>query len=176
MDNRQPQTRKWLPISWKVMVGYGILNIFFAILVPLQSYFALPNQPMFVFGAGDERFTGLSWNQIMALSPELGRWIVLTMVSMCAMMMGGGILIVALARNPYRKGERWAWQSLALATLVPIGYYLLISPVHWPKGLPFWVLPPGSSGVGADLFVAIALIWLYIGLWLPRKELVGQSK
>jgi hypothetical protein len=171
MDN--PQPKQWLPISWKVMAAYGWAFIFFAVMVPLHTYFVYPNQPLFTYAAADGKFTGLSWGQIMAFSPDLGRWIGLTMISMCAMMILGGILIVALAHGPYRKGERWAWKALLFATLVSLSYYVLISfATHLPKGLPFWVLPPGASGVGADWFIIIGLVWLYFGLWWPRKELV----
>ena len=172
MDNSLTQNRKWLPLGWKLMVAYGGFYILLSILVPLFSYLSLPNQPMMTFASGDEKFIGLSWSQIMSVSPNLGPWIVFTMISMCAMMMGLGILILALARRPYRQGERWAWRALLAAALIPFAHYAFISAIHWSHGMPLWTLPPGSSGVGADLINVVALIWLYFGLWLPRKELV----
>jgi hypothetical protein len=165
------RSRKWLPLGWKLMVAYGIFFIVLSVLVPLHSYFALPNQPMMTFAIGDERFTGLSWSQIMSVSPNLGLWIVFTMISMCGMMMGLGILVLAIARRSYRRGERWAWRGLLAATLIPFAHYTFISAVHWSHGMPLWTLPPGSSGVGADLINIIVLVWLFFGLWLPRKEL-----
>ena len=172
--SEQTITKSWLNIGWKLMAAYGGFFILLSILVPLFSYFSLPDQPMMTFASGDEKFIGLSWSQIMSVSPNLGLWIVLTMISMCAMMMGSGILILALARRPYRQGERWAWRALLAATLVPLfAHYLFISVIHWSHGLPIWTLPPGSSGVGADLINVIVLVWLYFGLWLPRKELKG---
>ena len=165
------QPKKWLPLGWKLMYAYGVLFIVLSVLVPLYSYFSLPNQPMMTFALGDEKFTGLAWSQIMSLSPDLGLWIVFTMISMCAMMMGLGILILAIARRPYRQGERWAWRALLAATLIPFVHYAFISGVHWSHGIPLWTLLPGSSGVGADLINIIVLVWLFFGLWLPRKEL-----
>ncbi|MBI4173698.1 MAG: hypothetical protein HY519_03175 [Candidatus Aenigmarchaeota archaeon] len=166
--------RKWLPFGWKVMAAYGLINIFFAIIVPFSSYFGLPGQPMFVFAQGDAQFTGLTWGQIAALSPDLGTWIVLTMASMCAMMMGVGILTFMIARHAYRNGERWAWKALVAANVLTLAYYVFfIGGVHAAKGLPFWTWVPGTSGVGADLFVVIFAVWLAVGLWLPRKELQG---
>ena len=175
MNNSLTQNKKWLPLGWKLTAAYGGFFILLSIIVPLFSYLALPDQPMMTFASGDEKFTGLSWSQIMSVSPNLGLWIVLTMISMCAMMMGFGILILALARGPYRQGERWAWKALLAATLIPIFvHYLFISAIHWSHGLPIWTLPPGSSGVGADLVNVVALVWRYFGLWLPRKELKGS--
>lgn len=167
----QTNTKGWLKIGWRLMATYGIFFILLSILVPLHSYFSLPNQPMMTFALGDERFTGLSWSQIMSINPNLGLWIVFTMISMCAMMMGLGILIFAIARRSYRQGERWAWRTLLAATLIPFAHYAFISAVHWSHGISFWTLLPGSSGVGADLINIIMLVWLYFGLWLPRKEL-----
>ena len=172
--SQQANKKGWLAIGWKLMAAYGGFFIILSILVPLVSYFSLPNQPMMTFAGGDEKFTGLSWNQIMLVSPNLGLWIVLTMISMCAMMMGLGILILALAQRPYRQGERWAWRALLGATLIPVfAHYLFITVIHWSHGLPIWTLSPGSSGVGADLINIVVLVWLYFGLWLPRKELKG---
>ena len=169
---QQTNKKGWLNIGWKLMAAYGVFFILFSILVPLHSYFSLPNQPMMTFGLGDEKFIGLSWSQITAANPNLGLWIVLTMISMCGMMMGLGILILALARRPYRNGERWAWRALLAATLIPVfAHYLFISVIHWSHGIPIWTLAPGSSGVGADSINFIVLVWLYFGLWLPRKEL-----
>jgi len=168
---QQPNARSWLKIGWRLMAAYGLFFIVLSILVPLHSYFSLPNQPMMTFAIGDERFTGLSWNQIRSVSPNLGLWIVFTMISMCGMMMGLGVLILAIARRPYRQGERWAWRALLAATLIPFAHYAFISAVHWSHGIPLWTLLPGNSGVGADLINIIALAWLFFGLWLPRKEL-----
>lgn len=165
--------KKWLPLGWKVMVAYGIMNIFFSILVPFQSYFGFPNQPMFVFGPADGKFTGLTWDKIISFSPDLGLWVILTMVSMCAMMMSVGVLTFQISRHAYREGKRWAWRALVVANALTISYYIFfIGGVHIARGLPFWTAYPGSSGVGADLFSAVAIVWLFFGLWLPRKELI----
>lgn len=167
------QSKQWLPISWKVMAAYGILFIFFAILVPFASYFALPNQPSFVFGPADEKFTGLTWDKIAALNLDFGLWVVLTMVSMCAMMMSAGVLTFMISKTAYREGKRWAWRALAIAhVFVLVVYYLFfIGGLHIARGLPFWTLYPGSSGLGADWFIIVGIVWLYFGLWLPRREL-----
>jgi hypothetical protein len=170
-----PQTtdkKSRLNIGWKLIAAFGVSWILIPVIMPLSSYFSLPNQPMTTFGIADQRFTGVSWSQIMSLSPNLGLWIVLTRISMSAMMLGLGILIFALARRPYRQGERWAWRALLAATLIPIFvYYGFICAIHISHGIPIWMFPPGSSGIMADSVNVIVLVWLYFGLWHPRKEL-----
>lgn len=164
-------TKDRLNIGWKLMVAFGIHWCLLAVLMPLSSYLSLPNQPVTTFGVADEKFTGLSWSQIISVSPNLGLWIVLTKISMSAMMMGLGILISTLAYRPYRQGERWAWLALLASTLIPMFvYYSLICAIHLSHGIPIWTFRPGSSGVMADLVNVFVLIWLYFGLWYPRKS------
>jgi len=163
------QPRKWLDFGWKAMAGYGIFFVVLSIFVPIASYLTYPKQPMMVFGPVDTQFTGLTWDRIMAFSPDLGLWLVFSMVSMCAMMMLGGILTFTIARGPYRCGELWAWKALLIGNLVSNGYYILIYIAHASRGI--YPIVPGASGLGADLVLLVPLVWLYVGLWLPRKEL-----
>ena len=172
MDNTtqvMEQPKKWLNFGWKAMAGYGIFFIFLSIFVPIASYLTYPKQPMMLFGSADATFTGLSWDKIMAFSPDLGMWLVFSMVSMCAMMMLGGILTFMITRGPYRKGERWAWKALLIGHLVSNGFYVLIYLAHVSRGI--YPIIPGASGLGADPILVVGLVWLYVGLWLPRKEL-----
>ena len=174
MKNSQVQNKKWLPLGWKLMAAYGIFFMTLSIFVPLQSYFSLPGQPMVVYSMLDEQLTGLSWNQIIAVSPDLGLWIVLSMVSMCAMMMGLGVLTFMVARHAYKEGKRWAWKTLIIANVTPLVYYaFFIGGIYMARGTPFWTVVPGNSGLGADLFIVISAAWLFVALWLPRKELVA---
>jgi len=165
-------TKDRLKIGWKLMVAFGAHWCLLAILMPLSSYLSLPNQPAATFGMADEKFTGFSWSQINSVSPNLGLWIVLTKISMSAMMMGLGILILTIAYRPYRQGERWAWRALLASTLIPIFvYYGFICAIHISHRIPIWTFRPGSSGVMADLVNVFVLTWLYFGLWYPRKHL-----
>jgi len=163
------QPKKWLDFGWKAMAGDGIFFVVLSIFVPIASYLTYPKQPMMVFGPVDTQFTGLTWDRIMAFSPDLGLWLVFSMVSMCAMMMLGGILTFTIARGPYRCGELWAWKALLIGNLVSNGYYILIYIAHASRGI--YPIVPGASGLGADLVLLVPLVWLYVGLWLPRKEL-----
>jgi len=165
-------TKSRLNIGWKLMVVFGAHWCLLAVLMPLTSYLSLPNQPVTAFGMADEKLTGLSWGQIISVSPDLGLWIVLTKISMSAMMMGLGILIATLSYKVYRQGERWAWRALLASTLIPIFvYYGFICAIHISHRIPIWTFRPGSSGVMADLVNVFVLAWLYFGLWYPRKHL-----
>lgn len=170
LRNNRPRRR--LNLGWKVMVGWGILNIFFSILVPVTSLFISPK--LFTFGIEDEKFVGMSWEQIVASSPSMGLWMVLMMVSMCAMMVGLGILTVGIAQNAYRNGERWAWRWLTAASVIVLLYNLVFVVVYAQRGLYGMFTSSGLFPSGVNVGIPFMIIWiivLYIGLWLPRKEL-----
>ncbi|MBI5645203.1 hypothetical protein HY970_03835 [Candidatus Kaiserbacteria bacterium] len=165
------QPKKWLPIGWKVMAGWGIFNAIFAVIVPITSLFISPS--VFTFGVEDAKFVGMSWNEIAASSPHMGLWMVLMMVSMCSMHIGYSILTIYVAKRPYRNGERWAWHALAFSSLAMFFYSIVIAAYYVREGL-YGVSTaigfPSSVSIGVP-FVVIMTVVFYIGLWLPRKEL-----
>ena len=166
MNNVQQSSKRWLPLGWKVMAGWGWLNIIFAVIVPLVTLLVSPT--MMTYGSDDAKFTGASWDKIVALSPELGFWIGLTMIAMCMMMMAYGILQVKVSKIPYRRGERWAWRALLWSNLL---YFI------YGAGLTFTFFSRGiygsfTSGISVGLpFLVVWVLVLIFGLWLPRLEL-----
>ncbi len=169
---KNQQLRRWLPLGWKVMAGWGIFNAIFAVLVPITSLFISPT--IFTFGIEDAKFVGMSWSEIVASSPNMGLWMVLMMVSMCAMHIGYSILTIYVARRPYRNGEKWAWHALAFSSLTMFFYSIVITSYYVREGLYGMFTSSGvfPSGVSIGVpFVVIMGVVFYIGLWLPRKEL-----
>ena len=172
MNNTQLRTKNWLPLGWKVMAAWGIFNIIFSIIVPIVSFI---DPTMFTFGIEDAKFVGMSWQEIVAMSPNMGLWMVLMMVSMCVMMMGWGILIVGISWNAYRRGERWAWHWLLLSSIIVLLYNSLFVVIYAQRGLYGMFTSAGvfPSGVNVGIpFLIIWAVWLYVGLWLPRREIV----
>ncbi len=169
---QQLAVNRWLPIGWKVMAGWGIFNLVFAVIVPLTSLLITPT--IFTFGIEDEKFVGMSWKEIASTTPDMGLWMVLMMVSMCAMHLAYSILNIWVAWAPYRRGERWAWQALVLSSLGSFFYNLLITGFYVSRGLYGMFTSSGIFPSGISLGVPFAVIWiavLVIGLWLPRQEL-----
>lgn len=170
MENTQ--SKQWLPLGWKVIAGWGILNIFFAIIVPLTSLLFSPK--LLTFGVEDAKFIGMSWEQIVAMSPNMDLWMVLMMATMCAMMMGYGILTFDVARKAYRNGERWAWKTLLVSNaLVLFPYFVPITWLYAAKGLYGMFTSSGAIPSGINIGIPFTIIWIaviYVGLWLPRKE------
>ena len=152
-----------MPIAWKVLLFGGLVNVFFSIVVPFQVLFT---DPTATYGSQDVLYVGKTWDEIVAFSPALGHWITYMMVSMCSMMMGFGVLVVGMAANAFRRGERWAWVTAVVANLLVYAYTGGLTLVYLRRGLYGF-----SSGFSIGLKFLIAwTIALVIALWLPRKE------
>lgn len=163
---------RWLSMGWKFMAAWGALNIGFAIVVPVSSLLIDPT--LFTFGVEDERFVGMSWAEISRTSPAMGLWMVLMMATMCAMMMGYGVLTAGVAWSAYRKGERWAWRMLLASNLlVLVPYFVPIAWLYASRGLYGMFTSSGPFPSGVNIGIPFAAVWtlvIYVGLWLPRKE------
>jgi hypothetical protein len=106
--------------SWVTLAGIGIL----AVLMGL-SFVVL--RPIIVLLPEDQRFTGLTPDQLKALNAQLFIWIGFVFRSWGAFAIGFGILVTAVASTSYRQGDRWAWWALAVAGLVTFGIFLIVN-------------------------------------------------
>jgi hypothetical protein len=79
---------------WRMLAGHCIL--------------AGVLRPILVLLPEDQRFTGLSPDQLKALNAQLFIWIGLVFRSWGAFAIGLGIMVTAVASTAYRQGDRWA--------------------------------------------------------------------
>ena len=106
--------------SWVTLAVIGIL----AVLIG-ASFVVL--RPIIVLLPEDQRFTGLTPDQLKAFNAQLFVWIGFVFRSWGAFAMGLGILVSAIASTAYREGDRWAWWALAIAGLVTFGIFLIVN-------------------------------------------------
>ena len=125
--------RSWLGASALFFLAFGVINVALAIAVPATLHVngAFPGV---VFGAGDEQLLGRSFAGLRQDNPKLDTLLVDSMTSMCAMMMGWGITILATAWFGLRRGGQWAFWALLVSGLVALVYYLLISADYARQG------------------------------------------
>ena len=143
----------YLEAGLRLVLIYGSLNIAFAIVVPLLAHLLFP-QP-FVFVQEDEVFTGVSWDLILALSQKLGLWLLFQMDTARGMMLGLGIMTVAVALKGLKKGETWALASIFLSGVAGGVPFWTFTALYFQKGLY-----EGTSGVSLG-------IWLTLIFYLP---------
>lgn len=84
-------------------------------------------RPLVVLLPEDVRYTGLSSDQLRAVSPHLFSWIGMVFRSWGAFDIGFGILIIGLVRNAYRNGEHWTWWTLVAAGATTFTGFLIVN-------------------------------------------------
>jgi hypothetical protein len=133
--------------SWITLVVIGGLAIVMGV-----SFVLL--RPLVVLLPEDQRFTGLTPDQLKTLSPQLFAWIGMVFRSWGAFAIGLGTMISAVAATAYRDGQRWAWWALAVAGMLTFGIFLTVNVL-----------------LGSDFKFVIALLFVaYLwALWLGRR-------
>ena len=121
-DDGDQEPRRRPAASWITLAGIGILAVVMGV-----SFVVL--RPMIVLLPEDQRFTGLTPDQLKALNAQLFTWIGLVFRSWGAFAIGLGILVTGVARTAYRRGDRWAWWALSVAGLLTFGIFLAVNVV-----------------------------------------------
>lgn len=135
-----PAADRTLRASSAVLTGIGL------VLIGLGAFLLLV-RPGFVLLPEDVRFTRITPDQLRAAHDPLFDWIGLVFRSWGAFVMGFGILVAGTARGAYRRGERGAWLTLAIAGIIPLSIFLGV-----------------NLALGSDFSLAIGLLLLaYVG-------------
>jgi hypothetical protein len=145
-DVADPEPRLRPVASWVTFAVIGSLAV-----VMGASFVVL--RPIMVLLPEDQRFTGLTPDQLKAINAQLFVWIGLVFRSWGAFAMGLGILVSAIASTAYRRGDRWAWWALAVAGLLTFGIFLAVN------------LMLGSDFKYPIMLLLAAYLW---ALWLGR--------
>src|SRR5438309_10622852 len=125
--------RSWLGASVIFFLIFGVINVGLAIAVPATLHLN-GSFPGVVFGAGDAQLLGRSFAGLRHDNPKLDMLLVDSMTSMCAMMMGWRIMILATTWFGLRRGGPWAFWALLLSGLGALGYSVAISAGYAGEG------------------------------------------
>ena len=141
-------SNKRLALSWKILAAVGITAVL------MGSWFILLRSRV-VLLPEDSRFTGLTPEQLRALSPKLFEWVGFVFRSWGAFAIGLGVLMAGIAANSYRRAERWAWLTLAIAGSLTFSIFFTVNML-----------------LGSDFgFVIAGLFAAYLfALWLPWRR------
>ena len=126
--------RSWLGVSVVFFLIFGVINVALAIAVPTTLHLNGAFPGVVFSGTGDGQLLGRSLAGLRHDNPKLDTLLVDSMTSMCAMMMGWGIMILATAWFGLRRGGRWAFWALLLSGLVALVYYFEISADYARQG------------------------------------------
>lgn len=74
-----------------------------------------------ILTAGYQGFTGLSWSDLAATSPQTAAYLKLLFRLYSAFCVIVGLLTVMIAVTAFRRGERWAWWALFVGNTLAYG-------------------------------------------------------
>lgn len=162
--------KSWLGFSVALFLLYGVVNVFFALMVPysLHTQGAGAMGGFIVSDFADSKILGLSLKNIVSTNPRLNDFLVAFMDTMCMMMMGLGILHVAVAWFALRKRQLWALWTLAFADLSFIPYWMAIASIYAKYAIPnseVW----GAFG-GFFIIVIIGIIVATVVGWVDLRK------
>jgi hypothetical protein len=106
--------------SWATLAAIGVLAVIMGV-----SFVVL--RPLIVLLPEDQRFIGLTPDQLKALSGQLFAWIGMVFRSWGAFAIGLGTLMATVAGTAYRRGELWAWWALATAGIITFSIFLTVN-------------------------------------------------
>lgn len=95
--------------AWIIFFVLGALTV---AATPIQFSGRPPDPP------SPTAFTGLTLDEMAARIPGMTDYIASIARQLGNFMLGFGVLLMAVAAVPFRKGERWAWYAMWVASLV----------------------------------------------------------
>ncbi len=141
-------------ISVALFLLYGALNVYLPLYVPFTLH---TKGPWSVGGLVLTNETDLAmlgqYANASQTDAQFGEFLVSFMDTMCAFMMAFALLQIAVVWFALRRGQIWALFAVALADLVTIPYYFVITQTYARFGV-------GNAGAFMNGFVILAALIL----------------
>ncbi len=169
VEDQPARWGSWLGVGVVFFVIAALLNVLFAVFVPLRLHLQGAAASGFLVWSpeGDAALLGRSLKDVAAADPKLGTYLVTFMDTMCSMMMGWGLVSLGVAWFALRRAYLWSYWTLVIAYLATLVYYLIIIPVTYGgAGAPV------ASGyvVLLLLLIPFALGTIAAGIGLLRRR------
>jgi len=136
--------------AWIIFFVYGLLPVMIA---PIHLLSGLPPDP-----PSPEGMTGLTLAAMDAQIPGILGYISSISVQLFNFMLAMGVLVMAIAAVPYRKGEKWAWYAF---WILPINVVIQLAN---SRGGFLWQLDL------AFIFVLLAGLFMPYRKFFPRQQ------
>ena len=108
------------PASWVTLATIGVLAVVMGVVFVLF-------RPFVLLLPEDQRFTGITSDQLKAFNSQLFVWIGMVFRSWGAFAIGLGSMMAAVSATAYRRGDRWAWWALAGTGVPTFGIFLAVN-------------------------------------------------
>jgi hypothetical protein len=110
--------QRWRRLAWVVLVvaDAGLL-LWGAGAAAIPGHLPGPGGAP-ILPAGYEGYTGDSWHQLAAVSPQTAGYITLVFRMYGIYIVAFSLLAVVIAATAFRRGERWAWWALLVGNTI----------------------------------------------------------
>lgn len=153
---------RWRRVAWVVILIADVgLLAWCAMAAAAPASLAGPGGTP-ILTAGYEGFTGGSWKQLVATSPETAEYTTLLFRMYGIYGVGLSLLAIAIAANGYRRGERWAWWALLVGNTIGYGAAMVYDQIVRAVG-PFELTE----------YVGLALIYGSLAITFRAPKLAG---
>ncbi len=78
-----------------------------------------------IIAAGYQGFSHAPWSQLAATAPRAGGFMTVVFRVYGAYIVAFGVLAIAVARTPFRRGEPWSWWALLVTNTIAFGSAML---------------------------------------------------
>jgi hypothetical protein len=115
---RAAVVQRWRRLAWLVLlVADAGLLLWGAGAAAIPRHLPGPGGAP-ILPAGYEGYTGGSWHQLAAASPQTAGYITLVFRMYGIYIVAFGLLAVVIAATAFRRGERWAWWALLVGNTI----------------------------------------------------------
>lgn len=145
-------------VAWVTLVAIGVLAVL------MGSAFVLL-RPAVVLLPEDQRYTGMTPEELRSLHPALFDWMGMVFRSWGAFAIGLGIAIASLAGFSYRSGDIWAERTLFITGISTFGIFLSVN-----------LLLGSDFGLFIGILLLTYMAALAHGRWSrPRRGKLGRK-
>jgi hypothetical protein len=152
-------TERWRRVAWLVIViaDAGLLAWGAAAALLPQRLPGPSSAP--ILPAGYEGYTGKSWQQLVAASPETAAYITLVFRMYGIYIVAFGMLAIGIAATAYRRGDRWAWWIL-----------LIGNSVAWISAMTYDLIVGAIGPFELTEYLGLALIYGSLAITYPLRR------
>jgi len=144
--------------AWLVMLIADAGLLAWGAMAALAPEYLLGPGSKPILAAGYEGFTGHSWRELIATSPEATAFMGVLFRVYGAYVVGFGLLATAIAATAFRRGEPWSWWALLAGNTIA---FVSAMTYDWTVGAigPFELTE----------YVGLAMIWGALAVTAPFR-------
>lgn len=112
---------RWRRLAWRLVLIVDVGFVLWGAMAALAPDHLPGTGGAPILTAGYEGYTGGAWQGLEQVSPKTAGFMTLLFRVYGAYNVAFGVLAVAIAAAPFRRGEAWAWWALLVGNTIALG-------------------------------------------------------